>query len=80
MDCSTLTRIVLNQLQQLMLMGNPIHPSGLPELLRTSFGHFWTAFSTLYAYFCTKYSTLTAHFEEEFSTSHPTFQTIIEQL
>ena len=71
---STLTHIVLNLLQHLMLMGNLIHP---PELLRTSFGHFWTAFSTLYAYFCTKFSTLTAHFEEEFSTPYPSFQTIL---
>ena len=51
MDFSTLTHIVSNKLQHLMLMGNPIHPPGLPELLRPSFGHFWTAFSTLYTYF-----------------------------
>ena len=77
MDFATLTHIVLNQLQHLMLMGNQIHPSGLPQLLRTSFGHFWTAFSTLYAYFCTKFSTLTAHFEKELSTLHTSFQTIL---
>ena len=60
-----------------MLMANPIHPSGLPKVLRTSFGHFLIALSTLCAYFCTNFSTLTAHFEEEFSTPHPSFQTIL---
>ena len=65
-------------LQHLMVIDYPIKPSGLPELLRASFGHCWTAFHTLNAYFCTEFSTLTAYFEDEFSTPHPSFQTMLE--
>ena len=60
-----------------MLMGDPINPSGEPELFTASFGHFWALFYTSYGYSCTDFSTLTAHFEAEFSTPHPSLKTIL---